>query len=524
MAGWGLVEALLASLLLSTGMVLLLKGQAALREYSDFARERAAAAVLAEAQVERLRAELASGVASGAGSDDAGLSEAISKSASSEVPPAVATTGFSTGFPSGALPAAKSTSWSASMSASSSASMAAHPFGDEARSAVRPPTSPPWDAVAFASAPTLRSPPAIPPKVLEALAKPPGAALHAVTGTGAAATGVPLRTAASPPIHAPHVRPDSGRDEAGATEASWHEDLDSSRYVFRQRRTGDGAGLLQDLDLQLKWQDRLGAWQTLRWPARLAVGDPVTALHALSPQTSGEVALTRARHASIPETARPLTAGWLAFQPEGGAAVAWLLDARSGWVLGLCELGGRSVDDLRAADVADCRSRMVGGGALLLSGEVRFDLGDRPSPSMPASTALPLGLVLRLSGPSPVPAPPHCISNAAIAVARGLAAVSYHCLVYPRSTDQRWSGRSELSGTAADLRLYRVCRYSADHDLDGRISNPEHPADYLDVDGPLTQQNFLVIRAGLSCPTGLPADPAAGRLLDMGTQPHQPVD
>ena len=58
MTGLTLIEALLASLLLSTGMVLLLKGQAALREYGDHARERAAAAVLAEAQVERLRAGL----------------------------------------------------------------------------------------------------------------------------------------------------------------------------------------------------------------------------------------------------------------------------------------------------------------------------------------------------------------------------------------------------------------------------------------------------------------------------------
>ncbi|MBB2486399.1 hypothetical protein H5407_14335 [Mitsuaria sp. WAJ17] len=399
MAGWSLVEAMLASLLLCVGMVLLLKGQTNARAYSDFARERAAAAVLAEAQIERLR----SGVAEGGMVDAEAASD-------------------------------------------------------------RSPTF--------------------------------------------------------------SVRPPEGPEDADgdADETAWHRDLDSSRYAFRQRVLAGAMRPLQDVNLQLRWQDRFGVWQSLRWPARLAPAQPATALLAFSPQASGDVALTRARHAAIPEAARTLGPGWLAFQPAGDSAEAWLVDARSGWVLGRCELGGRGIDELRTADVADCRSRMVGGGALLLSGEIHFDLEDSPSADKPRSSALPLSLVLSLSDAVASPAPPLCRSNAVRAVADRRKVVSYHCLVYPRGTDQRWSGRSELSGAAADLKRFRVCRYSADHDHDGHIANPEHPADYTDVDGPLTQQNFLVIRAGLLCPGGLPPDPAAGRLLDLGTLPHQPPE
>lgn len=414
MTGWSLVEALLASLFLSAGMLLLLKGQASARAYSDFARERAAAAVLAEARIERLR--------------------------------------------SGMLDAAPTEIHGAAVHDSAAHDSAAH---------------------------------------------------------GSAAHG-----------SAPLLGPKSDAADAGldAGETTWHEDLDSSRYAFRQRVLSGPGGALKDIDLQLRWQDRFGDWQALRWPARLAPAQPAAALLAFSAQATGDVALTRARHAAIPESARLLEPGWLAFSPAGDPAQAWLMDARTGWVLGLCELGGRSVDELRAADIAACRSRMAGGDALLLSGEIRFDLEDSPSPDKPRSSAVPLTVVLHLSDAAASPAPPHCVSNASSAIARGLPVVSYHCLVYPRGPDQRWSGRSELGGTAADPERFRVCRYSADHDHDGRISNPEHPLDYHDVDGPMTQQNFLVIRAGLPCPGGLPPDPAAGRLLDLGTRPHQPPE
>ncbi len=302
----------------------------------------------------------------------------------------------------------------------------------------------------------------------------------------------------------------------------WRQDLDNSRYHLHQRIKRAETGLLDDLYLRLRWQDRFGQWQVLRWPVRMAALDPTLALLALAPHTSGDPTRVAGRHAAMPASARELSPGWLVFQPDPGLSVAWLLNAHTGQVQGLCELGGRSVDDLRAADMADCKSRMAGDGALLLSGLIRFDLSDVPDPAAPRSSALPVDVNLLLSDAGASPAAPRCVSNAGSAVPRKLAVVSYHCLVYPRSRDQRWTGRSELTGSAADLGRYRICRYSADHNHDGRIANIEHPALYQDVEGPLTQQNFLVIREGRPCPAGLPEDPVHGRLLDTGTVSHQP--
>lgn len=410
-SGWGLIEALVCSLVLSIGMVLVLKGHATLREHSDFARDRAAAAVLAEAQVERLRAQAPDG----------------------EPAPA-------------------------------------------ARSALRPQKPSPTAAGALGR-------------------HPPG-------------TDVPAREA-----------------EAARTQQNdWQLSLDTTTYAFRQQLSGDDAGQLQDLDLHVRWPDRSGAWQTLRWPARLSRRQPRLPLVALRPPPAGDVLLGDGRHAAVPTGARALGEGWAVFQPEPGVTLAWLLDIRTGMVQGLCELGDRRIDDLRDADVAGCRARMSAGGAWLISGHIRFDLSAAPSPERPRSPALPGGVTLTLhDDPNPTTLP-RCASNATEAAAQGRDVISYHCLVPPRRRDGRWSGRSELSGPMADLKRYRVCRYSADHDHDGRISNIEHPDRYADVDSPLLQQNFLVVRAALSCPAGRGADPRQGHLLDTSTVPHQPSD
>ncbi|MDL5034503.1 hypothetical protein QRD43_21545 [Pelomonas sp. APW6] len=410
-SGWGLVEALVCSLVLSTGMVLLLKGQAALRAHSDFARDRSAAAVLAEAQVERLRAQV--------------------------------------------------------------------------------PDAPP--------------------------AHVPEAGMRPVDSEG--------RTADTALRSAPFALDRAGRASAARTlQDDWQLTLDNTSYAFHQQLTGDDAGPLRDLDLQVRWQDRSGAWQPLHWPARLTPRQPLLALVALSRPPAGDVLLSAGRHAAVPTSARALGDGWAVFQPEPGVTLAWLLDIRTGRVQGLCELGDRSVDDLRDADVAGCRALMAAGGAWLISGQIRFDLSTTPSAEAPRSPALPGGVTIALQNDPNPTTPPRCASNAAEAAAQGRGVVSYHCLVPPRRRDGRWSGRTELTGMMADLKRHRVCRYTADYDQDGRISNLEHPDRYADVDSPLLQQNFLVIRAELPCPAGRPADSRLGRLLDATTLPHQPSE
>ncbi len=408
-SGWGLVEALVCSLVLSMGMVLMLKGHAVLREHSDFARDRSAAAVLAEAQVERLRAQVPDG---------------------------------------------------------------------------RP-------------------------------ALTPESAIQHPDFAGQAARTTPRR--------APFAMDRAQEATAFSTlKDDWQVTLDNTSYAFHQHLAGDAAGPLRDLDLQVRWQDRGSAWQSLNWPARLTSRQPLLSLVALSRPPAGDVLLSAGRQAAVPASARALGDRWAVFQPEPGVALAWLLDIRTGSVQGLCELGDRSVNDLRDADVAGCQARMAAGGAWLLSGQIRFDLSATPSPETPRSPALPGGVTMTLQDAPDPTLPPRCASNAADAAAHGRDVVSYHCLVPARRRDGRWSGRTELTGMMADLKRHRICRYSADHDHDGRITNIEHPAHYTDVDGPLLQQNFLVIQAALPCPTAKPADPRLGRLLDASTVSHQP--
>ena len=66
----------------------------------------------------------------------------------------------------------------------------------------------------------------------------------------------------------------------------------------------------------------------------------------------------------------------------------------------------------------------------------------------------------------------------------------------------------------------RVCRAAADRDGSGAIdANIGHPADYRDVSGGLTEQNFLVVHGSQACP----AAPDGGILAaGLGTAQHQP--
>jgi hypothetical protein len=106
--------------------------------------------------------------------------------------------------------------------------------------------------------------------------------------------------------------------------------------------------------------------------------------------------------------------------------------------------------------------------------------------------------------------------------------IAYHCVVQPvppaSGGAARWSGRLDLvpqgwllvGATGGNSGRFRICRYSADQDGNGRIDNPEHPASYSVVTNRLGNQNFLVIRAAARCPVD--ANPP----VDDSTVAHQP--
>ena len=130
--------------------------------------------------------------------------------------------------------------------------------------------------------------------------------------------------------------------------------------------------------------------------------------------------------------------------------------------------------------------------------------------------------------------------------------VGYTCLVYPQlvTTPPAFSGRVLLwptgfvLGTAAGQ--YKVCRYSADYNLNGyvllppaatanvtSIDNAEHPYAYLGAARSFSNQNFLVLKARrttgggtpINCPTdgAVEVDGTGGENYTDGTTAlHQP--
>lgn len=112
--------------------------------------------------------------------------------------------------------------------------------------------------------------------------------------------------------------------------------------------------------------------------------------------------------------------------------------------------------------------------------------------------------------------------------------IGYSCIIEPIDLDNNplttnaWTGLTKLTvsgtGTAASASIgttYKVCRFSADYNLNGyvwtpatplpaaattesvdKIDNEEHPYAYLNVQRSLSNQNFLVIDGSKNCPSG----------------------
>jgi hypothetical protein len=268
--------------------------------------------------------------------------------------------------------------------------------------------------------------------------------------------------------------------------------------------------------------------QRVTWPGR--DGQPQhstlrSAVAAVPPALSGALALgatgwpgarLAGRHAAIPLAARDLGDGRSVLQPTPDRA--WIFDHASGDVVGTCEglAAGMVID---AAVLARC-ARAV--RAQYLGGHVRFGSGLEAEADDPRGRALNLDLVLALTSSGHPEQATECLDDAPAtpAAAAGQTVVRFHCLVQANPA-QRWSGRldiaprawSDQAGPAWAMMAgtpggWHACRYSAA--AEGQSTpNTMHPARYIDVQGHLTHQNFLLLPSQRACP----AD---------ATQAHQP--
>lgn len=329
-----------------------------------------------------------------------------------------------------------------------------------------------------------------------------------------------------------------------------------SHTVFRvARRIDDTAiGGAKAASIAVSWQDRHGATERIVIDSLIGANDPMYSGALTVGAGAGATRSAFGRAPAVPVDARDLGDGRSIWKATPAGSIAFVFDNASGYVVGRCVgiAASTASRDLDRRDLHTCD----GIARLFLSGTIRF------TQAVPADAAdandppLPVELAVSLSGGA-YPAPAECFvtamrtvrqaapggvltvavpldaTPASLGVGRwtetGERFARYRCAVAPR-TDGRWSGRVDLVpagwtiGSGSVDR--RVCRFVADLDGSGAIdAHAEHPADHVDVAGPLGAQNFLVVGGGQACPAIPPTSGiGAGRLAHAapGTAPHQP--
>lgn len=274
------------------------------------------------------------------------------------------------------------------------------------------------------------------------------------------------------------------------------------------------------VDVAVQWTDRASELQNVRLSTFIAAIDPGLSGSLMIPPPDGiSSRRPQGRSTDIPPVAADVGGGRSVFKPDASGTVAWVFNNLSGEITSVC--AGLSPSTQAAdVDISGCTATK----AYLLSGYVRYSTVSPPDSEQPNSAAMAFGLTLAVDVPvAEFPSPAYqCYSRFPSATVG-----SYYCAVFPRSSTgdaanrpvNTWGGRLDLTGIS--LGTYKICRYTADYDGNGSISNAEHPATYTKVAGALTRQNFLVIRASESCPAGHPASPDTGVFTNTATVLHQ---
>ena len=291
----------------------------------------------------------------------------------------------------------------------------------------------------------------------------------------------------------------------------------STRFVVSRSVESLPGAAAKNTTVSVGWTDAAGAPQQVVLNSIIAGSNPaLSGALALAP-SAAPVKGPMVRSVAVPIAAKDLGNGSSVFKPVAAGGVAIVFSNTTGQVIARCTgiASATTTSGLSLADLSTCDSTP---GALL-SGQVRFTANE---------AALPFTVSLALTG-GPYTKAPECASDAKT-TAGGEPYASYHCVVYPLASTGTWSGRSTLVPSGWTLGVgemdWRVCRYTADLDGNGTIdSNLEHPADYRDVAGALTQQNFRVVKGTQNCPLGSAVSVAgtnADVYANLSTAQHQP--
>lgn len=286
--------------------------------------------------------------------------------------------------------------------------------------------------------------------------------------------------------------------------------------------------------VQVIWQDRTGARQTITMDSIVSGTDPTLGALLTVPARGTAVNQRGGRHVSIPAAAVDLGNGTSRFEPPGTSTEAWYFNNLSG-VMKACNYDGDSC--------------VI---ATLVSGTVQYQPtdaqptgNDAEHPSGPAFNLDAGPDALALTRRSGARAEARCYadrySNTALA---SRTSVNYYCAMLP-DNPTGWGGALNVRPVDRGGNRLRsgedfiACRYTGDVPTDDDSNaqytvNADHPFEYcMEKPGPvpygkvctgrlvnsnLINQNFLVIHSGYSCPAD-GSDP----LINGNTRQHQPA-
>lgn len=272
--------------------------------------------------------------------------------------------------------------------------------------------------------------------------------------------------------------------------------------------------------VNVTWTDRAGEAQRVTLDTVIAKVDPLFGGALSLTPPSDDVRRPADRAPVVPTAAKDLGDKTSAFKPSAGGGIAWVFDNVTGSISKICTVDVRVLTSaLTAGALSGCSSVTAG---YLVSGTVSFSFVSPARPASPEGSALPVHASIQItSSGHPTPAF-ECFDDAGTVI----NAVNYYCIVYGNTdTKPIWSGQVQLTGLdfGPSASQYKTCRYSADYNRDGKLSNNEHPNAYDKVSGSLARQNFLVVKGNVDCPTAPPVNPTAGIFTDFSTQALTPL-
>jgi Tfp pilus assembly protein PilV len=294
----------------------------------------------------------------------------------------------------------------------------------------------------------------------------------------------------------------------------------NTTYTLRQTVADAPVGRAKTLRVDVSWTDRSNVTQQVSLSTLIFGTAPELAGSLLLPGDASADQQAKGRNAAVPLSAADNRDGTSDFRPPGSSGLTWVFNNITGLITSICN------------------PTCVTANSLVVSGYINFDLTSTPSASNPSSSPLlasgTSAMTVSVDVTSPAPDGVPCFQD----VATGTPGyVAYFCAIPVPAPPavQSWSGRANLSlstslspavisSTLADTSAanFKVCRYTPVAS-DTTRNNFEHPLDYVDVIGPLINQNFLVVGApAVTAVTGAGSCPIDGSPQAV-TYRHQPL-